>query len=68
MVLSCPAGKRPWRQTALGPMPMLIPGVALAAMRARYPDMWMERLPLALLKLGRAIELSDLPGYEAPAG
>lgn len=62
----CPEDRKPWRITSEGPMPMLVPAVALPAMRLRWPEIWMERMPARLSGLGRAIMPSDFEADPNP--
>jgi hypothetical protein len=56
----CPPHLQAWRETADGPMPMLVPAITLEFMRKRFPEIWIEELPAGVPLLGRALTLADL--------
>lgn len=58
-MLECPAGLKPWRETAEGPMPLLVPEPQLEAWRKRMPGIWIEIMP-GLKLTGRALMPADL--------
>jgi hypothetical protein len=56
----CPPDRTPFRATADGPMPMLVPASAIDWMRRSFPTIWMEELPADVPLLGRPLTLADL--------
>lgn len=59
-MIDCPAGKRAWRDTKSGPMPLLVPAAQLARWEKRNPELWIMAMPEGIHLHGQALMPADL--------
>lgn len=66
-MLECPAGKTPWRETAEGPMPLLVPEPQVDWWGRRHPDLWIAALPPGIALFNRSMMPRDLINAAKPS-